>query len=635
MLATAAATTSLPFDCSADFTDCWECLHHRWSPSKFSYCCKHENIGCGPVETTAAPELRSQVKTLLPISTTLTKSTTHKPGVPVVSVQYPKELPPRGLDGVLVDTICHGQDLVEVAIEGASDAARAGKGNLVVAACRLACLDTPGCIAWSLNYGSAGMQGKGHCWLKTSCTGRVKDTRAISGTISDAKSRDAQVVDGGDAIKRMEEKSLQTKKIVGGVVGAGMGALAVGLMGGFLGKKATDDAKKQAIRDQQVGGVGGTRGMGGMGGMGGNLDTGYLNAGSTVRNDGENSAGTASGSSKHSASFADAASMSSAANTTNTSASGLRGVARGSAAGATALPSSGGDTALVVPDASGRQEDLDSSQDHALTWWWIPLLLLLACLLCFGTWWLCKKLTAAKSSRNVKTKGSGRNSRKRGVSDVNIDVPASPASSVCSEVPMLDNVESCNGGSVTQQARSAQVGGDLFDAIDTNNDGIIDKAEFERAMGGSRGAGAFHGGSATMLAGGSASMLPGGGNATVLMQQQQWQQPRQQQQTGWFGRSAAYEGASATMSVGSLSPRGGSVTMLPAGASVSLYPPVTLSHGASVSILPPTTMAAPAHRMYTGATVTPPARTRSMSPPASLGRQQSSYLPQYRAPAWL
>jgi len=63
---------------------------------------------------------------------------------------------------------CHGQDLTEVAIEGASDAARAGKGNLVVGACHFACLDTPGCIAWTLDYGSAGMQGTGHCRLKTS-----------------------------------------------------------------------------------------------------------------------------------------------------------------------------------------------------------------------------------------------------------------------------------------------------------------------------------------------------------------------------------------------------------------------------------------------------------------------------------
>jgi len=498
-------------------------------------------------------------KTMQTTTSTTLKTTTHEPGVPIISVQYPKEMPPHGLDGVQVDTNCHGQDLVEVAVAGASDAARAGKGNLVVGACRLACLDNKGCSAWTLNYGSAGMQGRGHCWLKTSCKGTVKDTRAISGTITeDARSKDAEVVDRGAALDRMKDESLQTKKIVGGVVGAGMGALAVGLIGGLLGKKATDAQK------QQAGGVGGTRGMGN------NLFTGSLDAGSAGRSAGGRSAGGTVGSS-----------MSPAANVTNTSAN----VTNTSASG---LPiRSSRDAALVVPDTSG-----DSDQEHALTWWWIPLLLLLACLLCFVIWWLCKKLTAAKSSRQFK---GGRSSRKRGVSDVGFDVPSSPASSVCSEIPMLDHMESSsNGGSITQPARSAQVGvqdnaamqagGDLFDAIDTNHDGIIDKAEFERAMGGSVNAGA------TALA--------------QQQRQQQWQQLRQQQQAGW-------QGASATMLVGS------SVSMLPAGS--------------SVTILPPTTRAAPAPRLYTTTTTTPPVRPSSMSPPALHGR----FLAQQRAPAWL
>jgi len=178
-----------------------------------------------------------------------------------------------------------------------------------------------------------------------------------------------------------------------------------------------------------------------------------------------------------------------------------------------------------------------------------------------------------------------------------------------------------------QESASMQVGGDLFDALDVNHDGIIDRAEFERAMFGSQGAMACQGGSATMLAGGSASMLAAG-STTVLTQHQ-----RQQQQAGWFERrSSVYDGASAAMSVGgtSIISPGASVSMMPASASVSVYPPVAISPSASVTVMPANPTAI---RMFTTTTTTPQCRARSLSPPASYGRQ--SVLPQHLTPAWL
>jgi len=588
-----------------------------------------------------------------------TKTTTRSTLVPVINVHTLEEMPPHGLDGVLVDTNCWGQDLAEVAVEGANHAARNGKGHLVVAACRLACIDNPGCTAWTLNYGSAGMQGRGHCWLKAACTGQVKDTRAISGTITDdASSKDAQVIDGGDALKRMEEKSQQTKKIVGGVVGAGVGALAVGLIGGLLGKRATD-SRMQGAHDQTIGGgVGGTRGMGG------NQDTGYGDAGSATGNGHghfaqDNTVSDAFSAAANASSAAAASASSAAVGAANASASGLHGLANGSAAGTALLDSdsSGGAAALAATDASTQHAGIE---EHAVMWWWIPLLLLLAgLLLCLGLWCLRK----SKSSREFK----GRHGSKRGgaVSDINveassvdIDVPPSPASSACSEAPMLDHVASSKSSRMYQQttrsaqvgmqeSASMQVGGDLFDALDTNHDGVIDKEEFDRVFGGcAQGARTFQGSSATMVAGGGAMMTGGG---TRLMKQQS------QQQTGWFQSRTVYEGASASMSVGGsacMSP-GASVSMMPPGASVSLMPtvattvftPVTLSPAASVSVVPPTTTMSP-QRMFTATTTTvnSPCKSRSMTPPPSFGSQRASFgrqttggmmMSERRAPAWL
>jgi len=39
-------TTSRPFDCSADWTTCYSCLQHRWSPAKRDYCCATARRGC-------------------------------------------------------------------------------------------------------------------------------------------------------------------------------------------------------------------------------------------------------------------------------------------------------------------------------------------------------------------------------------------------------------------------------------------------------------------------------------------------------------------------------------------------------------------------------------------------------------
>jgi len=170
-----------------------------------------------------------------------------------------------------------------------------------------------------------------------------------------------------------------------------------------------------------------------------------------------------------------------------------------------------------------------------------------------------------------------------------------------------------------QQNSAMQVGGDLFDALDTNHDGVIDRTEFNRAMHGAQGARVCQGG-------GSASMVAGG---SFLMQQQQ-----QQQQAGWFESRSMYEGASAAMSVGGaacMSP-GASVSMVPAGASVSMMP--TLSY-----VAPVTTTVVPAARMITtAATLNSPHKKRSLTPPASFGRLSlggAVRTPRHPTPAWL
>lgn len=58
----APSTTSLPFDCNVDFTECYVCLLHRWSAGKRGWCCAHARRGCPtmpPPQPPAAPSTSS------------------------------------------------------------------------------------------------------------------------------------------------------------------------------------------------------------------------------------------------------------------------------------------------------------------------------------------------------------------------------------------------------------------------------------------------------------------------------------------------------------------------------------------------------------------------------------------------
>lgn len=97
--------------------------------------------------------------------------------------KVPTEVDVEGLlNGLLQDTNCWGNDIAEVAI----DTSAAPADNLQIArlaGCRGACMAKRDCMAWTLNHGSTGLQGKGHCWLKSSCAGKRHDSRAMSGLI--------------------------------------------------------------------------------------------------------------------------------------------------------------------------------------------------------------------------------------------------------------------------------------------------------------------------------------------------------------------------------------------------------------------------------------------------------------------
>jgi len=49
---TAVVTTSLPYDCNADWTPCYHCVVKHWSVGKLAWCCQHANRGC-PTTSTA------------------------------------------------------------------------------------------------------------------------------------------------------------------------------------------------------------------------------------------------------------------------------------------------------------------------------------------------------------------------------------------------------------------------------------------------------------------------------------------------------------------------------------------------------------------------------------------------------
>jgi len=54
---TAPATTSLPYDCNADYISCYHCLEKKWSVGKRAWCCAHGGRGCSttPAPTTLPP----------------------------------------------------------------------------------------------------------------------------------------------------------------------------------------------------------------------------------------------------------------------------------------------------------------------------------------------------------------------------------------------------------------------------------------------------------------------------------------------------------------------------------------------------------------------------------------------------
>jgi len=49
---TATSATTLPYDCFADYTDCYHCLERRWTFEKRKWCCTHSDRGCPSTKTT-------------------------------------------------------------------------------------------------------------------------------------------------------------------------------------------------------------------------------------------------------------------------------------------------------------------------------------------------------------------------------------------------------------------------------------------------------------------------------------------------------------------------------------------------------------------------------------------------------
>jgi len=97
----------------------------------------------------------------------------------VQQVQAPSKVDAADLIGVMHDTNCWGRDLAKVAINSTGNTTR----DELIFACRNACVADRACAAWTLNHGRTGMQGQGHCWLKSSCAGRMYDARAEAGIV--------------------------------------------------------------------------------------------------------------------------------------------------------------------------------------------------------------------------------------------------------------------------------------------------------------------------------------------------------------------------------------------------------------------------------------------------------------------
>jgi len=49
--------TSLPFDCNADWEECYQCLLTRWSAGKRAWCCTHARRGCPHGQPPTQPPL--------------------------------------------------------------------------------------------------------------------------------------------------------------------------------------------------------------------------------------------------------------------------------------------------------------------------------------------------------------------------------------------------------------------------------------------------------------------------------------------------------------------------------------------------------------------------------------------------
>jgi len=113
-------------------------------------------------------------------------------------VQAPNKVDATDLVGVMHNTNCWGRDLAKVAISSTSETTL----DELIFACRNACVADQICAAWTLNRGLTGMQGQGHCWLKTSCAGRKYDAHAVAGIVipnpsnMDSHETDANDVDG-------------------------------------------------------------------------------------------------------------------------------------------------------------------------------------------------------------------------------------------------------------------------------------------------------------------------------------------------------------------------------------------------------------------------------------------------------
>jgi len=94
-------------------------------------------------------------------------------------VMAPAKVAPPQLVGVMADTNCWGYDIAEVVILGSTG--MTPLRDAFTLACKEACLNHDECCAWTINKGTGGTQGNGHCWLKKSCRGVSFDIQARSG----------------------------------------------------------------------------------------------------------------------------------------------------------------------------------------------------------------------------------------------------------------------------------------------------------------------------------------------------------------------------------------------------------------------------------------------------------------------